>query len=81
MKRLRIMAAALFAFAAAFFMPGPSAAQTEMPAPCVALVYTVTTPELKADVERRCARVWGGMSNLWYMRCRMPSTRSVPRIT
>lgn len=46
------MAATLFAFAAAFFMPVPSAAQTEMPAPRVALVYTVTTPELKADVER-----------------------------
>lgn len=44
--------AATFAFAAAFFMPVPSAAQTEMPAPRVALVYTVTTPELKADVER-----------------------------
>lgn len=46
------MAATLFAFAAASFMPVPSAAQTEMPAPRVALVYTVTTPELKADVER-----------------------------
>lgn len=52
MKRLRIMAATLFAFAAETFMPVPSAAQTEMPAPRVALVYTVTTPELKADVER-----------------------------
>ena len=52
MKRLRIMAAALSVFAAASFMPVPSAAQTEMPAPRVALVYTVTTPELKADVER-----------------------------
>ena len=46
------MAATLFAFAAETFMPVPSAAQTEMPAPRVALVYTVTTPELKADVER-----------------------------
>ena len=81
MKRLRIMAATLFAFAAAFFMPVPSAAQTEMPAPRVALVYTVTTPELKADVERALRESVGGMSNLWYMRCLMPSTRSVPRIT
>lgn len=51
MERLRNFVP-LLAFAAAILMSVPCGAQPERRTPRVALVYTVTTPELKADVER-----------------------------
>lgn len=51
MERLRNFVP-LLAFAAAILMSVPCGAQPDRRTPRVALVYTVTTPELKADVER-----------------------------
>ncbi len=59
MERMRNIVA-MFAAAAALLVSVPCVAQPGSRAPRVALVYTVTTPELKADVERALRESVGG---------------------